>query len=56
MAELDINREDICARKNWRRNVMNKNSNPIVNRTINLTKWSLEPICQYLIPPPWDII
>ena len=45
MAELDINREDICARKNWRRNVMNRNSNPTVNRTINLTKWSLEPIC-----------
>ena len=36
MVELDIHREDICARKNWIMNVMNRNSNPIVNRTINL--------------------
>ena len=36
MAKLEIDREDISARKNWKRNVMNKNSNPIVNRTINL--------------------
>ena len=56
MAELDINREDICVRKNWRRNVMNRNSNPTVNRTIHLTKWSLEPICQSLISPPRDIL
>ena len=35
MAE-EIDREDICARKNWRENVINRNSNPIVNRTINL--------------------
>ena len=36
MAELEIDREDICIGKNWRRNAMNRNSNPIVNRTINL--------------------
>ena len=36
MAELEIDREDICIKKNWRRNVMNRNSNLIVNRTINL--------------------
>ena len=36
MAEQDIDREDICATKNCRKNVMNRNSNPIENLTINL--------------------
>ena len=36
MAELEIDREDIYDRQNWSRNVVNRNSNPIVNRTINL--------------------
>ena len=31
MTELEIDKEDICAMKNWRRNVMDMNSNPIVN-------------------------
>ena len=37
MAGLEIDREDICARKNWRRNTMNRNSNLIVILTINLS-------------------
>ena len=36
VGELDIDKEDICAKKDRRRNAMNRNSNPIVNRTINL--------------------
>ena len=35
MAELEIDIEDIYDWKNWRRNVMNRNPNPIINRTIN---------------------
>ena len=36
LAELDFDREDICTRTNWRKNVMNRDSYPIVNRTIHL--------------------
>ena len=36
MSDIDIAREDICAMKNWRMHVMNRNSNPTVNRTIHL--------------------
>ena len=31
MVEQEMDKEDICAKKNWRRNVMNRDSNPIVN-------------------------
>ena len=36
MSELEIDRVDIYDRKNWRKNVMNRNSSPIVKRNINL--------------------
>ena len=36
MAELGIDRKDIYVRKSWRKNVMNRNSNPIIKLTIDL--------------------
>ena len=35
MAELEIDKEDVHDRKEWRRNVMKRKSNPIGKRTIN---------------------
>ena len=35
MVELEIDRENIHDRENWRKNVMKRNSNPIGKRTIN---------------------
>ena len=35
MAELEINKEDVHDRKQWRRNVIKTKSNPIRKRTIN---------------------
>ena len=35
MAELEINKEDVHARKKWRRNVMKRKPNSIAKRTIN---------------------
>ena len=35
MAKLEIDKEDVHDRKNWRRNVVKRKSNPIEKRTIN---------------------
>ena len=35
MAELEIDKEDVHDRREWRRNVVKRNSNPIGKRTIN---------------------
>ena len=35
MGEIEIDRENVHDRKKWRKNVMNRKSNPIGKRTIN---------------------
>ena len=58
MAELEIDIEDICTRKSWRRNAMNRNSYPNVNYKpiIYQRNGHLNSSVSLSFPPPQDIL